>query len=247
MTFPSTITAIGNNAFRGCSALTTVTIPEPVETIDGGYIGSEHHGYSGDYDYERTLLEWAFRECGKLSLAAQARLKKITAFSYQREQEKEQEKLEQAQRQREEEERIAQKKREQEEREAERAAQAKREQEAREAAQAERAEEMRVQQAKQAEATETVLAFHEKFQAFAFTSGGMNKKQFAEFMDLYEKFIAYASGLENLDASKWGWSERQNFERSLTNIGDNIRRCMIGMNNSQKKQFDAKFKGHLLQ
>ena len=93
VTLPSTITAIGNNAFRGCSALTTVTIPESVETIDGGYIGSEHHGYSGDYDYERTLLEWAFRECGKLSLAAQARLKKITAFSYQREQEKEQEKL----------------------------------------------------------------------------------------------------------------------------------------------------------
>ena len=191
-------------------------------------------------------MEWAFRECGKLSLAAQARLKKITAFSYQREQEKEQEKLEQAQRQREEEERIAQKKREQEEREAERAAQAKREQEALEAAQAKRAEEMRVQQAQQAEATETVLPFQKKFQAFAFTSG-MNKKQFAEFMDLYEKFIAYASGLENLDISNWGWIERQNFERYLHDIESNIRGCMLGMNNSQKKQFDAKFKGHLLQ
>jgi hypothetical protein len=74
VTLPSTITAIGKTAFRGCSALTTVTIPDPVKTIDGG----------NDVYRENTLLEWAFSECGKLSLASQARLKKITVISYQR-------------------------------------------------------------------------------------------------------------------------------------------------------------------
>jgi flagellar biosynthesis GTPase FlhF len=259
VTLPSTITVIGPTAFRGCSALTTVTIPDSVETIDGG----------NDVSGERTLLEWAFSDCGKLSLAVQARLKKITVVSYQ----KEREKLEQAQKQREQEERRAQEKREQEEREAqvqaertaqakreqeereaqrqraeeERTAQAKREQEEREAeraAQAKRDEERRVQQAKQAEATKTVLEFGRKFGALAGAVSGagsrINNKQFAEFMDVYEKYIA--SGLSDLDTSNWDYSARQNFELYIRDTEGNIRRCMNGMNNRQKKQFDTKFR-----
>jgi len=68
---PSTITAIGVNAFSGCSALTTVTIPDSVETIDGG----KKDVYA--VYREQMLLEWAFSGCGKLKLAAQARLRKI--------------------------------------------------------------------------------------------------------------------------------------------------------------------------
>jgi hypothetical protein len=258
VTLPSTITAIGEGAFGGCSALTTVTIPDSVETIDGG---NAVYG-------EKTLLEWAFSECGKLSLAVQARLKKITVVSYQ----KEREKLEQAQKQREQEERAAQAKRDQEKREAERAAQAKRVQEERAAQakreqeeraaqakreqeeraaqakreqeeQAKRDEEMRVEQEKLAEATRTVSAFQREFAVFPGRARGMNNKQFAEFMDVYEKYIA--SGLENLNTSGWryiGYSERQDFEWQLKQLEDNIYRCMGGMNDRQKRTFNAKFK-----
>jgi hypothetical protein len=75
VTLPSTITAIGNTAFRGCSALTTVTIPDSVGRIDGG----------NDFYVEKTLLEWAFLECGKLNLASQARLRKIAVVSLEKE------------------------------------------------------------------------------------------------------------------------------------------------------------------
>ena len=62
---PSAITTIGEGAFSGCSALITVTVPDTVESIkDNRWTNS-------------TLMEWAFDNCPKLSLAVQARLKKI--------------------------------------------------------------------------------------------------------------------------------------------------------------------------
>ncbi|MDR2177935.1 MAG: leucine-rich repeat protein [Treponema sp.] len=249
VTLPSTITTIGQTAFRACSALTTVTIPDSVVRIDGG---KDAYG-------EKTLLEWAFPECGKLSLAAQARLKKIRVVSYQEEREK----LEQAQKRREQEERRAQEKREQEEREAqereaqEREAQRQRDEEERaaqvkmlEVFEAERvaqeakwAEEERIEQMKQAEATITVSAFKINFAALAgaVSAAGsrMNNRQLTEFMDAYEKYIA--SGLRDLDTSRWGYIERLEFEMYISDIEGDIRRCMSGMNNRQKKTFDAKF------
>jgi hypothetical protein len=192
ITIPDSVTGIGNGVFSGCSALTTVTIPDSVKTIDGG---NDAYG-------EKTLYEWAFSECGKLSLMVQVRLKEITVVSYQ----KEREKLEQAQKQRAEEE--------------QRAAQAK----------------------LMAEATRTVSAFKTKFAAFPGRDRGMDRKQFAEFMDVYEEYIA--SGLENVDTSGWGYSgESQDFDRRLTNLKDEIWRCMGGMNDRQKKTFSARFNG----
>jgi flagellar biosynthesis GTPase FlhF len=187
--------------------LTTVTIPDPVRTIDEG----------NDVYGENTLLEWAFSECGKLSLASQARLKKITVISYQ----KERKKLEQAQKQREAEERTAQKKREREEREAqvqaEREAQAKREQEEREA-QRQRAEEERAAQAKREQeereaqqAVQAKQAEEERARLVKIQRGAeitsmltprlapispisgvrrLNRRQFAEFMSIYEEYDA---------------------------------------------------------
>lgn len=71
VTLPLTITTIGNNAFRRCSALTTVAIPNSIVTIDGG-----ENVYG-----EKTLLEWAFSDCGKLNLATQARFRNITVIN----------------------------------------------------------------------------------------------------------------------------------------------------------------------
>jgi len=56
VTFPSTIKKIVDNAFENCSNLTTVTIPESVVAID--------------------ITDRAFNNCGKLSLASQAAIKK---------------------------------------------------------------------------------------------------------------------------------------------------------------------------
>jgi flagellar biosynthesis GTPase FlhF len=208
VTIPSTITTIGNTAFRACSALTTVAIPDSVTRIDGG----------NDFYEEKTLLEWAFPECGKLNLATQARLKKIKVVSYQR---LEEERQRQAQRQREEE-RRSQEKREREEREAqlqaEREAQAKREQEEYEA-QAKRAEELAVQRKREQEEYEAlakrqqeereaqvkrereeaeklaaqVATFRMKLSAWKLALKGKkpNKKQFEEFKVLYREWASF--------------------------------------------------------
>jgi hypothetical protein len=251
VTLPSTITAIGKTAFRACSALTTVTIPDSVGRIDGG---NSVYG-------ENTLLEWAFPECGKLSLAVQARLRKIAVVSLEKErqeqarkQREQEEEARRAQEQRAREERAAQaraeraaqEKREQEEREAQRQREeerislesAKLEQELREAERAAQAAQAEIKRA-EAEAIRTALAFKGewiKFKAF----DKMSNKQFAEFMDMYERYIA--SGLRNLDTSEWGYMERLDFELHLGDIEGSIRSCMRTMTNSQKKKFDAKFK-----
>jgi hypothetical protein len=73
VTLPSTITSIAGDdgsSFLGCSVLTTITIPDTVANIQGGQNQYVEKG--------TTLLKWAFSECPKLSLALQARLKKIT-------------------------------------------------------------------------------------------------------------------------------------------------------------------------
>jgi hypothetical protein len=59
VTLPSTIQRIGSYAFQYCSSLTTITIPDTVETIE---MGSYNNAFEG---------------CGKVNLAAQARLKKL--------------------------------------------------------------------------------------------------------------------------------------------------------------------------
>jgi hypothetical protein len=58
VTLPSTIKNINDKAFRSCAALTTVTIPDSVKWIE--------------------IEEDAFANCPKLTLATQARLKKLT-------------------------------------------------------------------------------------------------------------------------------------------------------------------------
>jgi hypothetical protein len=61
VTLPSTIKKIGSKAFSGCSALTTITIPDTVEAIEmSNYYSSS-----------------PFNGCTKLTLASQARLKKV--------------------------------------------------------------------------------------------------------------------------------------------------------------------------
>jgi hypothetical protein len=104
------------------------------------------------------------------------------------------------------------------------------------AAQAKRAEEARIEQTKREDVARTLLAFQRKFQAFSY---GMNNSQFAEFMDVYEKYIA--SGLGNLDISGWGHIERMEFEMHIGDIEGILRYCRRHMNNRQKKMFDAKF------
>jgi flagellar biosynthesis GTPase FlhF len=196
-----------------------------------------------------TLLEWAFPECGKLSLAVQARLRKIAVVSFEKERQ------EQARKQREQEEeaRRSQEKREREEWEAqvqaERAAQAKREQEEREA-QRQREEEERAAQAKreqeereaeraaQAAKRAEEYAKIEKIQRGAeissmlitrlspmFGARKLNKQQFADFMSIYGDY----------DAAK-----KQGYDVSLLDVY--VQSIIAVLDKNQKKQFDAKFK-----
>jgi hypothetical protein len=61
---PSSIQAIGNRAFVSCTNLTTIIIPDSVQTI--------YTEFSTN-----NLLEYAFRNCPKLNLATQARIRKL--------------------------------------------------------------------------------------------------------------------------------------------------------------------------
>jgi len=61
---PSSIQVIGNRAFMSCTNLTTVTIPDSVQTV---YTEAAAN----------SLLEFAFRNCPKLNLATQARIRKL--------------------------------------------------------------------------------------------------------------------------------------------------------------------------
>jgi hypothetical protein len=171
VTLPSTITTIGGTAFRGCSALITVTIPDSVVTIDGGK----------DVYGEKTLLEWAFPECGKLNLATQARLRKITVIN----------KAEQARKQREQAER---------EQEARIAEQQRQEQERAEQQRQERERIAAVLEERQ-RAQETASALSVRLRPIynvAYRRDKPNEQQFTEFMAIYQDYIAAKTNYDSL-------------------------------------------------
>ncbi|MDR3300906.1 MAG: leucine-rich repeat protein [Spirochaetaceae bacterium] len=206
---PEWVTEIGVGAFGGCSALTTVTIPDSVESIRLGGTNSS----SG-----RTLMEGAFNGCGKLNLATQARLKKITIAPTAYE-------VEQAEKQREAEERRAQEKREREEQ----AAAAQKAHEEWEAAQQKAREEAFA--ARDAEAKREQEQMQREFELDVRLSGvygaeggkgTLKKDQFDEFMSICEDYKKLGSDISS----------------------DGIIQMIIQtrLSNSQKKQFSTKFK-----
>ena len=260
VTLPSTITTIGETAFRGCSALTTVTIPDSMARIDGGK----------DVYGEKTLLEWAFPECGKLNLATQARLKKIAVFSQERErqeqarkQREQEEETRRAREKRQQEEREAQAKVEREEREAqakaereEREAQAKREQVEREAEIARmRAEDealaKRVQAAYAAKlekvqsAKETAQALIKRltpiYSSVEYSNDKPNKQQFNEFITICQDYIIAKNNYNSLGLRS-GDPNYNDLELSYRILGDYVFRIRGCLDKNQGKQFDAKFR-----
>jgi hypothetical protein len=249
---PEWVTEIGVGAFGKCSALTTVTIPDSVESIQLG---------GTNYSSGRTLMEEAFNGCGKLNLATQARLKKITiTTAYE---------VEQAQKQRENEERKAQEKREQEEREAqaqlkreadlaeqrrieeERKAQAKLEHEARLAEMRRRVEEIeRQQEAHNAEiekiqhAVETAQALITRLTpiySVASSRTKPTKQQFNEFIAIYPDYIAAKNNYDSLGLSS-GHPSHNDLNLSYKTLENYVRTIIGALDKSQKKTFDTKFK-----
>jgi uncharacterized membrane protein YqiK len=213
VTFPSTITTIGNTAFRACSALITVTIPDSVQRIDGG----------DDFYGEKTLLEWAFPECGKLNLATQARLRKITVFSQERERQ------EQARKQREREEWEARL-------QAEREVQAKRAQEAREA-------QAKAELEKRQRANETAQALITRLQPIynaAYRREKPNEYQFDEFITIYQDYIAAKDNYHSLKENGRFYDIDMDF--SYETLEKNVEMIIRYLDENQKKQFDAKFR-----
>jgi hypothetical protein len=228
VTLPSTITTIGKTAFRACSALTTVTIPDSVQRIDGG----------NDFYGEKTLLEWAFPECGKLNLVTQARLKKITVFSQEREEREAREQAERieraAQAKREQEEREAQKKREQEEGEA----QAKLLEEEAKRAQAAHTAELEKRQ----RANETARALITRLTPIYSVAGRRDKptkQQFNEFITIYQDYIAAKDNYHSLKENGGFYDIDLDF--SYETLENYVRMIISALDINQQKQFVAKF------
>jgi hypothetical protein len=212
---PEWVTEIGVGAFSGCSALTTVTIPDSVESIQLG----------GTRDSSGTLLEGAFSGCGKLNLATQARLKKITiTTAYE---------VEQAQKKREQEERNAQAKREQEER----MAQVQRETEARSAqAERERAQIQRAQETAQALITRLMPIY-----GVASMRDKPNKQQFNEFIAIYPDYIASKNNYNSLGLRS-GHPSHNDLDYIYRELDNYVRTIIEALDKGQKKTFDTKFK-----
>lgn len=64
VSLPSSIQAIEHRAFMSCTALTTISIPDSVQVI---YTES----------WTDSMLEYAFRNCPKLNIATQARIRRL--------------------------------------------------------------------------------------------------------------------------------------------------------------------------
>jgi hypothetical protein len=226
-------------------------------TIDGGNVSGE-----------KTLLEWAFPECGKLNLATQARFRKITVINKAEQERKQREAEERAVQAKREEERRAKEKREQEEWEAqvqaEREAEAKREQEAREDLAKREQEEQEARFAelrrleeeserfraahkaeleKRQRAKETAQALIMRLlpiSSAASVRDKLNKQQFTEFMAIYQDYIAAKTNYNSLQGLSYD-PDMMDLEMRYRDLEHPIKIIIESLDKNQKKQFEKQF------